>query len=181
MNRENGGNSGHSGLKEESILEISGQFADESRLYCVMAENHRRFAEHSEQPRLTKDVRLLTPDSKSRVSDRTGEPVHHDRVAIAVNDVFNLTDHARQPLRRKTALEYRKLYALTVTFANLCDFAQPNRSNAVRIRDVVGDQNVHGYGITNGGYAGRSPRRWRASRVACTDGRAQRPTCRPTI
>ena len=148
---------------------------------CAVAENHRRFAERSEQPWFTEQVRLLASDAKARFSDPTGESVHHDRVAIAVDDILHLADHALQSLRGKPALKHRKLYALAVPFANLCDFAQPSRSISVRVCDVVRDQNVHDYGITNGGYAGRSPRRWRASKVACTDGSAQRPTRRPTI
>jgi len=111
-------------------------------------------------------VGLLAADAESRLSDPTGESVHHDRVAIAVYDILDLADHARQTLRGKTALEHRELYALAVPFADLCNLAQPSRSNPDGIRDVVGDQDVHGYGVTNGGYAGRSPRRWRASKVA---------------
>lgn len=77
-NGDNRGESGHWGCREENIIEVVGQLVNVSRLCLRQPENHRRFAEHSEQPWLTEYVRLLAADAESRLSDPTGESVHHD-------------------------------------------------------------------------------------------------------
>ena len=66
---------------------------------------HRRFADASEDPRLTEFVTLASADAERGVFDTAGEAIHKHRIVLAVDDILDLPDQASQPRRGKSALE----------------------------------------------------------------------------
>ena len=71
----------------------------------MAVQNHRRFADESEHPRLTEFVTLASADAERGVFDSAEEAIHYHRIALAVDDVLNLSNQASQPRRGKSALE----------------------------------------------------------------------------
>ncbi len=121
----------------------------------------------SQHPRLTEFVTLASADAQRDFFDSAGEPIHDHRIALAVDDIFDITDQPSQPRCGESALEDRELYPLAVFPANIGDASEPGSPSPLRLGDVVSDEDVHRFhDNTNGGYAGRSPRKWRASNVA---------------
>ena len=107
------------------------------------SENHRRFADRSEQPRLPELVALPTSDTKRGILNSTREAVDDDRIPLAVDDVLDLTDHAGQPDWGQPALENGKLYPLTVFLADVGDALEPRCSFSLRVGDVVRYEDIH--------------------------------------
>ena len=64
----------------------------------------RRWSEH---PGLTELVTLTSAKAQRGIFDSAGEAIHDHRIALAVDDIFDLTDQASQPRSREPALEDR--------------------------------------------------------------------------
>ena len=94
----------------------------------------RRWSEH---PGLTELVTLTSAKAQRGIFDSAGEAIHDHRIALAVDDIFDLTDQASQPRSREPALEDRQLYPLAVFPADIGDASEPRRPNSFRVGDVV--------------------------------------------
>ena len=90
-------------------------------------------------------MRLIATEPELGILQSSGEAVDDHRIAMAVDGVLNLADHASQSFGRQPALEDRELHALTVLFADLRDTPEPGCAHGLRIRDVVGDEDVHAF------------------------------------
>ena len=62
---------------------------------------------------------------------------------MPVDYVLDLADQPRQALWRQPTLKHRKLYAMTVSLTYLRDPPQTDGANAVRLRDVIRNQDIH--------------------------------------
>ena len=62
---------------------------------------------------------------------------------MPVDYVLDLANQSSQALGRQPTFEHRKLYALTVSLTYLCDPSQTDGANAVRLRDVIRNQDIH--------------------------------------
>ena len=60
----------------------------------VTVKNHWRFANELENPRFTEFVTLTSAESQCGVFDPTGKAIYNHRIALAVDDVFDLSNHA---------------------------------------------------------------------------------------
>ena len=78
-------------IKEGSIRQGNMDCKD-SALH-VTVKNHWRFANELENPRFTEFVTLTSAKSQCGVFDSAGEAIYNHRIALAVNDVFDLSNH----------------------------------------------------------------------------------------
>lgn len=65
---------------------------------------------------------------------------------MPVDHVLDLAEHASQAVGRQPALEHGELDALTVSLTDLRDPSETDGPDAVRLGDVVRDQDVHSSG-----------------------------------
>ena len=63
----------------------------------MVVQNHWGFADESEHPGLTECVTLTSAQAERGVVEPSGEAINNHRVALAVDDVLDLTDHTREP------------------------------------------------------------------------------------
>ncbi len=119
----------------------------------VTVKNHWRFAEELENPGVTEFVTPTSAELQRGVFDPAGKAIYNHRIALAVDYVFNFSDHTGEPGRRKPTFEDRELYSLAVLLADFGDALEPRRApSAFRAGNVVCDKNVHRFkAIRTGG------------------------------
>ena len=86
---------------------------------------------------------LISAEAELGVGHSSGEAIDKHGVTMAVDYVLELANQSGQAFGRQPTLKHRKLYALTVSFTYLRDPSQPDGANAVRLGDVIRNQDVH--------------------------------------
>ena len=122
----------------------------------------------------------LTAQGGPGGGERPIETVDVDPVAARVDDRSQAHLQTRNGRRAEPALEDRILDTDAESLAYPRDLDQATLPFGCRRVDVVGHDNIHQLTMTYGGYAGRSPRRYRAKSVAWTTGSEARGRLRPS-
>lgn len=108
------------------------------------ARDHRGFAPLSEHPWLPQFTVCSAAETLGGVRDSAGKAIDEHRVAAAVNHVFHFGNQASQTHGGESALEHGELHPLAILAANVGDAPQAHRAFPLRVRYVVGYENVHG-------------------------------------
>lgn len=140
----------------------------------LRSPDHRRFASRSDHPRLAQFAPPTPPQAQPRLPDLPGESVHDDRVLMFVDRVPDLPEHPLEPRRGQSTLEDGQLDPLPVLLADSSQSPKPDGAGALRVRDVVGQEDVHALREDE-----RRIRREVSSKIAgeqCRLYRRQRPT-----
>ena len=80
-------------ITKEGPIRKGNMVCDDSVLHVVV-KNHWRFADELENPRLTEFVVLTSAESQCGIFDPAWKAIDNHRIALAIDDIFNFSDHA---------------------------------------------------------------------------------------